>query len=61
VRGTGMAVADSARRRCQTERLKMVRERIRQVFLEAQQSCLEPDQLRTLVESELAAIQRKEQ
>jgi GntR family transcriptional regulator len=60
VRGTGLAVADGACRRCQGERLKLLRHRIQQVLLEAQQSRLEPTQLRSLVEDELAAIQPEE-
>jgi len=60
VRGTGLAVADGASRRCQAERLKLLRRRIQQVLVEAQQSRLEHAQLRSLVESELAAIKREE-
>ena len=60
VRGTGLAVAKGACRRCQDERLKLLRRRIQQVFLEAQQSQLDQTQLRALVESELAAVKRKE-
>ena len=60
VRGTGLVVAAGACRRCQDERLKLLRCRIRQVLIEAQQSRLEYDQLRSLVESELAAIQQEE-
>jgi GntR family transcriptional regulator len=59
VRGTGLAVADGACRRCQSERLKLLRRRIQQVLQEAQQSRLEVSQLRALVESELAAIQEE--
>ena len=60
VRGTGLAVADGAGRRCQTERVNLLRHRIQQVLVEAKQSQLEHAQLRSLVESELAAIDRKE-
>ena len=58
VRGTGLAVAEGARRRCQTRRLELLRSRVRQVFAEAKQSQLDLDQLHALVESELAAIDR---
>ncbi len=59
VRGTGLVVADGASRRCKSERLSLLRNRVRQVFVEAQQSQLDLAQLRTLVESELAAIDKK--
>ncbi len=58
LRGTGLAVADGACRRCQAERLKLLRRRIQQVLLEAQQSQLDYAQLRSLVESELTALKR---
>jgi GntR family transcriptional regulator len=60
VRGTGLAVADGARRRCQAERLALLRSRVQQVLLEAKQSRLEIAQLRSLVESELAALDKQE-
>jgi len=60
VRGTGLAVAEGACGRCQAERLKLLRCRIQQVLVEARQSRLEQAQLRLLVESELAAIDREE-
>jgi GntR family transcriptional regulator len=60
VRGTGLAVADGACQRCRAERVNLLRRRIQQVLLEAQQSQLEHAQLRSLVESELAAIKREE-
>ena len=60
VRGTGLEVTNGACRRCQTERLKLLRSRIQQVLVEAKQSRLEHAQLVSLVESELAAIQPEE-
>jgi len=60
VRGTGLEVTSGACRRCQTERLKLLRNRIQQVLVEAKQSRLEHSQLVSLVQSELAAIQPKE-
>lgn len=60
IRGTGLAVAEGARRRCQSERLKLLRCRIQQVLEEAKQSQLEHAQLVSLVENELAAIKREE-
>jgi GntR family transcriptional regulator len=56
VRGTGLAVADGANGRCESERLSLVRDRIQQVLSEAKQSRLDLAELRELVESELAAL-----
>jgi GntR family transcriptional regulator len=60
VRGTGLVVADGACGRCQAQRLALLRNRVQQVLLEAKQSRLDPDQLRKLVECELAAIDQNE-
>jgi DNA-binding transcriptional regulator YhcF (GntR family) len=60
VRGTGLAVADGACRRCQDQRLKLIRCRIQQVLVEAKQSRLDRQELRNLVEAELVAIDGKE-
>ena len=60
VRGTGLAVAAGAAKHCRSERVKLIRERLREVLLEARHSGLDADQLRRLVENELAAIERKE-
>ncbi len=60
VRGTGLAVSAGAGDRCRTARVRLIRGRLRQALVEARQSRLKPDQLRELVESELAAVQREE-
>jgi len=60
VRGTGLAVAAGAHKRCRTERVKLIRDRLKQVLVEARQSRLEADELRGLVESELAQVEREE-
>ena len=60
VRGTGLAVATGAAKRCRSERVKLIRERVRQVFREARQSEIDPEALRELVEKELAAIDLQE-
>ena len=60
VRGTGLAVAAGADGRCRTERVTLIRDRLRQVLLEARQSRLDAGQLRSLVESELANVEREE-
>jgi GntR family transcriptional regulator len=56
VRGTGLAVADGAAKRCRTARAKLVRQRIRQVLGEAKQSRLPPQEIRTFVEEELVRL-----
>ena len=58
VRGTGLAVAGGARKRCRGERVRLIRERLRQVLREAEQSQMDPDELRALVDKELAAFSR---
>ena len=60
VRGTGLVVAGGAGIRCQEERIKLVRGRLQQVLVEARQSRLDGGQLRSLVEAELAALEREE-
>ncbi|HET6879065.1 MAG TPA: GntR family transcriptional regulator [Pirellulales bacterium] len=59
VRGTGMEVAEGAERRCRSQRLELIRARLRQVLSEAIQSQLEADELRALVEQELAAAEKQ--
>jgi GntR family transcriptional regulator len=60
VRGTGLAVAEGADKRCRTERVKLIRQRLKQVLVEARQSRLEAGQLRSLVETELAKVEQRE-
>jgi len=60
VRGTGLAVAAGAHERCRTERVMLIRDRLRQVLFEARQSRLDAGQLRSLVDSELAHVEREE-
>ncbi len=60
VRGTGLAVAAGADKRCRTERVKLIRQRLKQVLVEARQSRLEAGQLRSLVETELAKVEQRE-
>ncbi|HVX61190.1 MAG TPA: GntR family transcriptional regulator [Pirellulales bacterium] len=55
VRGTGMQVAEGAERRCRAERVELLRARLKQTLAEAIQSRIEADELRLLVERELAA------
>jgi len=60
VRGTGLAVAPGAGDRCRTERVKLIRDRLRQVLLEAKRSMLDGNDLRELVEHELTVVEREE-
>ena len=56
VRGTGLIVAQGALAKCREERVRMIRDRLQQVLLEAKQSRLDAEQLRAIVEAEMGAI-----
>jgi DNA-binding transcriptional regulator YhcF (GntR family) len=58
VRGTGLSVADSARRQCQIERTKLIRARLRMVLEEAARSGLDPQEIEQLVRSESTATRK---
>ena len=60
VRGTGLAVAPGAAKRCRAERVKLIRARLEQALTEAKQSGLSPGELRSLVDEVLAAVQQEE-
>lgn len=59
VRGTGLEVATGAAERCRNERRKLIRDRLRQVLVEARQSHLHWRELREMVEKELSAVDRR--
>ena len=59
VRGSGLAVSSGARALCRTERGKLVRQRIIDVLDEAFQSQLSADDIRQIVEQELARREAK--
>lgn len=59
VRGTGLEITPQAAKRCATERVTLIRERLRSVLQEARRSLLEPDELRNLIDDELARLQKK--
>ena len=59
VRGTGLAVRKSSAAKCRKERKELIRNRVRQVLIEALQSQLEIDQIREMVELELSSIEKK--
>ena len=58
LRGTGLAVTATSKRRCTDDRGKMLRARLRHVLAEAKQSQLDVDELRKIVDEELARIER---
>jgi len=59
VRGTGLAVASTAQRRCQADRTKLLSTRLRQALAEAVQSGLEAKAVDELVRAELSAVRRR--
>ena len=60
VRGMGLQVAAGAEGQCRSERVDLIRQRLRQVLVEAKQSRLDGAELRALVEGELAGIEQRE-
>ena len=60
VRGMGLQVAAGAQQQCRQERVTLIRQRLQQVLVEARQSRLAADELRALVDGELAAIEQLE-
>jgi GntR family transcriptional regulator len=58
IRGMGLEVASDAVKLCRAERLKIVQARLRNALVEALQSGLEPDDLRSLVDKELATLRK---
>ncbi len=58
-RGRGMEVTEQAPKTCAARRGEMVRDRIRTALREAVASALSPEEVRLLVEEELAAVNGK--
>lgn len=58
-RGRGMEVAADAQAACRNKRKELVRGRIRESLQEAAASALSPDDIRRIVEEELAAVNGK--
>jgi GntR family transcriptional regulator len=56
IRGTGLAVTPEAPQKCRTERLEMIRERLRSVLAEAYHNQITQDEIRGLVEAELSRL-----
>jgi len=59
VRGTGLAVANGARRACQADRKRLIRQRLHEVLTEAHLSGLDEVEINELFQAELAAAKRK--
>lgn len=58
VRGLGLEVAVDAVKHCRSERKKLVQDRVQQALAEAKQSGIEGDELRQLVDKQLASVLR---
>jgi len=59
VRGTGLEVSGGAVERCREERLKLIRDRLHKVLVEARQSGLNTADVRSLVDGELTRLERE--
>ena len=59
VRGTGLEVTTKAPNRCRQERIKLIRERLHSVLLEATNSQLDQKQIRDMANEELARLANK--
>jgi GntR family transcriptional regulator len=60
-RGRGMEVTEEAPATCKAKRRELVRARIREALREAAASVLSPEEIRQLVEEELAVVNGKRQ
>jgi GntR family transcriptional regulator len=58
VRGTGLEIAAGAVKPCRKARTELIRARLRQVLVEARQSEIDDQDLRTMLETELKATAR---
>jgi GntR family transcriptional regulator len=56
IRGTGLAVTSEAPQKCRAERLEMIRQRLRSVLAEAYHNQITQDEIRGLVDAELADL-----
>lgn len=59
VRGTGLQVTQGAVKQCRKDRQGLIQERLRAVLEEAQQSQLDVDDIRQLIDTELARLNGK--
>jgi len=59
VRGTGLQVTTNAVKQCREDRQGLIQERLREVLKEAQQSQLDVEDIRQLIDTELARLNGK--
>ena len=59
LRGTGLEVTPHAAKHCGDERVTLIRERLRSVLIEARRSRLDLDEIRKLIDEELARLEKK--
>jgi GntR family transcriptional regulator len=59
VRGTGLAVESGAKRGCQSDRKRLIRERLNDVLAEAHSSGLTEEEIQELFAAELSAAKRQ--
>lgn len=59
LRGTGLAVESGAKRSCQADRKRLIRERLNDVLVEAHSSGLTEDEIQELFAAELSAAKRQ--
>lgn len=59
LRGTGLAVESGAKRGCQADRKRLIRERLNDVLVEAHISGLTDDEIQELFAAELSAAKRQ--
>jgi GntR family transcriptional regulator len=58
LRGTGLEVTPHAAKHCAAERVNLIRARLRSVLAEARRSRLELAEIRTIVDEELARVEK---
>ena len=57
IRGTGLAVTPEAPDRCRSERLELIRERLRSTLSEALRNQITSEEVRRLVDAELSVLE----
>ena len=58
VRGAGLEVMTGSKTQCRSERIDLIRTRLRQALFEAIKSGLEPEEVRKLFDRELQTVER---
>lgn len=60
IRGTGLAVTPEAPQRCRSERLDLIRDRLRSILSEALRNQITPAEVRGLVDAELSRLESRQ-